>query len=512
MVYQFKKTNDREKGKKSSLKTQLTLSIMVIVLMMLLVGAVSYLVSNNTRSNLDDLSKRSIPISNTVTNVSNLTTKLISSGHELVKADSASVAETHYGKIQEYLYEEAAYFDDIRKNAGSDVSYVKIAEKLQEHHNLVSKYASDLISMKMQVLGVERELDLNLQVAKKLHEEFIVNIVPVVDDVVFTSMLYLKTHTDKDEHISHQEELSDQINVIVDTLELESEGETLFGLLETIIHVTNADNIVPLKERYTATWERFAEQYDKLINGADQQAAVAMLIDINKINDVAKRILSVKTSHLEIKENLDDVISNMEIASRGLAKNVDTLVTLSNNDINDSTNGIIAALGLGQVITAAIGIFCILFSVFIAWFYIHKKLILRMSALRDCMTKISSGESVDIFKLKYFDEIDEMAKAVGVFKDNMQENVQLNKALEKNVSDLNKARDVVENIVDGIITIDEKGIITGFSQAATEIFGYQENEVVGGNISMLMPQPYATEHDGYHAKLPAEQVLEKSYW
>lgn len=58
-------------------------------------------------------------------------------------------------------------------------------------------------------------------------------------------------------------------------------------------------------------------------------------------------------------------------------------------------------------------------------------------------------------------------------------------------------RSIVENMVDGLITIDGKGIVSSFNPAAVKIFGYQPNEVIGKNIKMLMPEPYHSEHDGY---------------
>ncbi len=58
-------------------------------------------------------------------------------------------------------------------------------------------------------------------------------------------------------------------------------------------------------------------------------------------------------------------------------------------------------------------------------------------------------------------------------------------------------RTVLENVVDGIISIDSKGCICSFNKAAERIFGYRAEEVIGGNVSALMPAPDSGLHGGY---------------
>jgi two-component system sensor kinase FixL len=83
-------------------------------------------------------------------------------------------------------------------------------------------------------------------------------------------------------------------------------------------------------------------------------------------------------------------------------------------------------------------------------------------------------------------------------------------ALRESISGLRRAEDesrenqarlqgVLESAVEGIITIDERGTIETVNRAVVTTFGYSSEEMIGENVRMLMPLPYATEHDGYLA-------------
>jgi two-component system, LuxR family, sensor kinase FixL len=48
-----------------------------------------------------------------------------------------------------------------------------------------------------------------------------------------------------------------------------------------------------------------------------------------------------------------------------------------------------------------------------------------------------------------------------------------------------------------IIIIDDKGIVRSVNPATAKIFGFAEEELVGHNVSRLMPEPFRSRHDGY---------------
>jgi PAS domain S-box-containing protein len=63
-----------------------------------------------------------------------------------------------------------------------------------------------------------------------------------------------------------------------------------------------------------------------------------------------------------------------------------------------------------------------------------------------------------------------------------------------------RLRSIIDSAVDGIIVIDTKGRVEAFNRGAEQLFGYPGTEVIGRNVSMLMPSPDHEGHNGYLAR------------
>lgn len=63
-----------------------------------------------------------------------------------------------------------------------------------------------------------------------------------------------------------------------------------------------------------------------------------------------------------------------------------------------------------------------------------------------------------------------------------------------------RLRSILETAPEAIITINDNGIIESFSTSAEALFGYRAEEVIGTNVSMLMPAEHAERHDQYLAR------------
>ena len=79
-------------------------------------------------------------------------------------------------------------------------------------------------------------------------------------------------------------------------------------------------------------------------------------------------------------------------------------------------------------------------------------------------------------------------------EESLKLSLQTRKELSLSIQDKN---DILDSIVDGIISIDENGVILSFNAGAEKLFGYKAHEIIDKNIKILMPNKYSEHHDHY---------------
>jgi two-component system, LuxR family, sensor kinase FixL len=102
-------------------------------------------------------------------------------------------------------------------------------------------------------------------------------------------------------------------------------------------------------------------------------------------------------------------------------------------------------------------------------------------------------------------ELDGEPAFTGILHD-LSRRVEIAEALRKSEERL---RSIVESAVDAIIVIDDRGLIQAFNPSAERLFGYTVSDVIGRNVTMLMPSPDREQHDGYlrHYLTTGEQKI-----
>jgi PAS domain S-box-containing protein len=124
----------------------------------------------------------------------------------------------------------------------------------------------------------------------------------------------------------------------------------------------------------------------------------------------------------------------------------------------------------------------IVMAIVVGWI-LSKKLHAHIHNSFDLAGHIAEGDEIDIEDIDD-DDAAELLKALQGMK------------LHADEAEL-KLSSILNAGVDGMITINQKGIVQSFNPAAEKMFGYDPKEVIGQNVKMLMPDRYSKEHDGY---------------
>ena len=127
----------------------------------------------------------------------------------------------------------------------------------------------------------------------------------------------------------------------------------------------------------------------------------------------------------------------------------------------------------------------------VLWLVLEWRLRYRLNRLCISIRQFAEG---DHWVRCTIDDVDEIAATATDLNGMFDAIVSNRKKLEYSRAQL---KAVFETAVDGIITIDDRGLIQSINSAAEKIFGYSRESIIGQNVSLLMPEPYAAEHDSY---------------
>ncbi len=128
---------------------------------------------------------------------------------------------------------------------------------------------------------------------------------------------------------------------------------------------------------------------------------------------------------------------------------------------------------------AVVGLGLALVIYFCAGFYLS--VMRTVSKLDEASKRMISGDMVEVVRLDNRDELGRVARS-------------FNEVATAMIAASAYRQAVVDNAVDGIITIDEQGIVNSFNPAAARIFGYSADEVIDHGIAMLIPAPHDREY------------------
>ncbi len=135
----------------------------------------------------------------------------------------------------------------------------------------------------------------------------------------------------------------------------------------------------------------------------------------------------------------------------------------------------------------------LLFTVIAAWLVVSlvRMLVRPLNRITEASAQLAAGKPLPVLDFKRSDEIGALART---FQHMVERVISRERALAESEE---LTRKVIQSAGDGIVIINEKGVIQSVNEAAMAIFGYKQEEMEGNNVSKLMPEPHRSNHNGY---------------
>lgn len=317
-------------------------------------------------------------------------------------------------------------------------------------------------------------------------------------------------------------------------------------------------------ESYISQVRATIEQYHQLGTSRAENVALedidTVLLSYSKNLKAISDLIAKGHSNTEIDQaiKIDDkpALRGLHILDREIVLQV----TARGDEVSRVLDTVNSVLGLST--WGIIGL--LLFVAALAQWLMQQRIIRPVLRLNKIMARLADNDfTVKLDEYYRDNELGDMARTVTVFRENMIERDEAEMRLEDANNELNTqldnihllreqseeqttkalslaeglasaresaekamalaeqdellVRSILNAVHDAIITIDTQGIMENVNPGAEQIFGYRADELLGNNVSMLMPEPVHSEHDGYLARLgegnpqrklsdPAEQM------
>jgi len=148
---------------------------------------------------------------------------------------------------------------------------------------------------------------------------------------------------------------------------------------------------------------------------------------------------------------------------------------------------ITAAYRYGSFIAGCYVVFSMLLAIFFSRFLVRP-----VSSLRSLATSIAAGNhSVELHVDTNISELKGLAEDLEIMHQNSIS--KQNEILDREL----RLEAILNSAGEGIVTIDDTGVIQSFNLAAESIFGYTADQMLGRNVSVLMPSPHSENHNHY---------------
>ena len=356
---------------------------------------------------LTEIVSRSMPATVELFRLSEDTSNLVASVPRLLAAKDESHRTEIAGEITAQSRKMQATMERLR---GLDPSQ---SDEMALARSAMDERLSALDGAVADRIRISDQLRTSVRAVRKSHEDLLEVITPAIDDANFDLMT-------KSQASESRAQLNQSIDTLRRLLEVQADTNLLAGLLIEASMVADIASLPPLRDLIGSA-ERDIDTNLKALPDADQGNKITVLY--GKLAALANEsgIIGQRTNQLEGEEGTQQVYS-AALAEAGRLRNaVESLIQRQGMIAQTLSSRAILQIKLGLIILIMLSVAAVVGAGLIAWLYVGRSIIGRLTLLSGAMRRIAEGEANVPVPAGSHDEIAGMAKALLVFRQAIEE-------------------------------------------------------------------------------------------
>jgi methyl-accepting chemotaxis protein len=290
----------------------------------------------------------------------------------------------------------------LRQLDASQSAEIAVARSAMEDR---LKVLNEAVADRIRISDERRALALAV---RKAHENLLEAITPAIDDANFDLMT-------KSQATESKAELNQSIDAFRRLLEIQADANLLAGLLIEASMVTDIARLPPMRDSIAAA-ERNIDGNLKALPDSDQHGTIADLYRKLAALGGDFGIIVQRTNELKGEQQAQQVYAAALAEATKLRNSVESLIGRQGTVAQTLSARAISQIKLGRIILIVLSIAALAAAGLIAWLYVGRSIIGRLTLLSSAMRRIAAGETNVAVSVGGHDEIAGMAQALLVFR------------------------------------------------------------------------------------------------
>ena len=248
---------------------------------------------------------------------------------------------------------------------------------------------------------------------RKVRDQLLEAITPAIDDANFNLMT-------RDQKSDGSATINQLIDTLRSLLEIQAKVNLLAGLLIESSMVTDAADLTPLGDLILAA-DRGVQADLQQLSDPDQRQKIGALYSRLAAIAGGQGIVSLRADELDRTHETQQAFAAALAESTKLKQAVDALVEREGSFAQQLSARATRQMSIGRIILVALSLAALLAACAIAWLYVGRNIVRRLTLLGSAMRRIAQGDKNVSIPLGGHDEIAEMAGALLVFREAMEE-------------------------------------------------------------------------------------------